>query len=740
MEADVIKINDQYYILASSAVGEEKAVALKSDDSFGVFDRYGDIKSIGESAHGFFYKGTRFLSKCELKINNESPFILSSFLNNENEMQTINLTNSGTSAFGTEGQIDKGSIHIQRQKFLWKDVSYETLKFHNYNMKEIELTWSYALDVDFKDIFEVRGMKRERSGNQYPVSYSNNEMIFTYDGLDDIKRITKVIFTHTPVSLENKKAEFKIILHPNQSVYFDVFIACQMNEQIVEILGTPEARRRMLERMDHLKGYSTEIVTSDSQFNEWLKRSKSDLYTMITELETGFYPYAGIPWYSTPFGRDAIITALETLWITPAVAKGVLKYLAETQAKEFDEASDAEPGKIFHERREGEMANTGEIPFKMYYGTTDATPLFICLSGAYFDRTGDVDFIREIWPNIQLALEWIDKYGDIDGDGFVEYQRKKDSGLANQGWKDSWDAIFHEDGTLAPRPIALCEVQGYVYLAKLKAAQLAMLFGDLDKAENLKQQANTLKEKFADKFWLEDKKTFAIALDGNKRPCRISSSNAGQCLFTGIVKEQHAPKLVRTLLSDKMFSGWGIRTVAQGEALYNPMSYHNGSIWPHDNALIALGLARYGHHAEVNEVLSGIFEVAKNVEAYRLPELFCGFEKVRNEGIVHYPVACSPQAWAVGCSFLMLQACLGLKILARQNQILFYKPTLPEFLNEVTIKNLRVNNSELILQVRRTGTKINIEIISNTGAPVNLKVVYDFPVPAIEEEPADYNL
>jgi glycogen debranching enzyme len=369
----------------------------------------------------------------------------------------------------------------------------------------------------------------------------------------------------------------------------------------------------------------------------------------------------------------------------------------------------------------------------MYYGTVDATPLFVCLAGTYFERTGDIDTVREIWPAIEKALDWIDRYGDRDGDGFIEYSRKQESGLGNQGWKDSWDAIFHEDGSLAPAPIALCEVQGYVYLAKLKASQLATLFGDSWKAEKLKQEAETLKEKFAQAFWCEEKQTFAIALDGNKRQCKVSSSNAGQCLLSGIVKHEHAEKLARTLLSQKMFSGWGIRTVSEGEALYNPMSYHNGSVWPHDNALIALGLARYGFHDEVHEIISGIYEVAKNVESYRLPELFCGFEKARNEGIVNYPVACSPQAWAVGSSFLLLQACLGLKILAREHTIIFYKPTLPDFLNEVIIANCRINDSVLTLQAKKSGTKVLVNILSLTGPEVHLKVVQEFPVPAIPD-------
>jgi glycogen debranching enzyme len=733
MKDHVIKINDQYYILASSAVAEQKAVALKSDESFAVIDKYGDIKTIVDSSGGLYFKGTRYLSRLVFKVNNEQPFMLSSFLNEENEMQTVNLTNAGTSAFGTEGDADKGTIHIQRRKFLWKDVCYETIMFCNYGSNTVNLNASISFDADFKDIFEVRGMERERQGHIEPFRYENNEAIMIYHGLDNIKRTTRIKFTHQPVFMGDKHADFTISLPPRQLIYFDMAIIFQVNDHLVEILETPDSVSRMMNRMDSLKGYATNIISSNTEFNEWIKRSRSDLYTMITELPTGFYPYAGIPWYSTPFGRDGIITALETLWIAPAVAKGVLKYLATTQSQISDDAADAEPGKIFHEKREGEMSNTGEIPFSMYYGTIDATPLFICLAGLYFDRTGDIETIREIWPNIEMALEWMDKYGDRDGDGFLEYDRKQASGLGNQGWKDSWDAIFHEDGSLAPRPLALCEVQGYAYMAKIKASQLATLFGDLEKSERLKEQAETLKENFAEAFWSEEKQTFALALDGNKKKCNVVNSNAGQCLFTGIVKQEHAQKLAKTLLSKKMFTGWGVRTIADGEALFNPMSYHNGSIWPHDNALIAIGLAKYGFHEEVNEIFTGIFDVSKRVESYRLPELFCGFERVRNEGIVNYPVACSPQAWAVGCPFLMLQAALGLVIKARENTVYFYKPTLPEFLDEITLVNLRVNDSEMTLQVRKSGTKINVTALSLKGPEVKIEVLHEFPAP---EKPA----
>jgi glycogen debranching enzyme len=446
---------------------------------------------------------------------------------------------------------------------------------------------------------------------------------------------------------------------------------------------------------------------------------------MVSETKHGLYPYAGVPWYSTPFGRDGIITAWECLWMDPNLTKGVLNFLAQSQAKDFNDFQDAEPGKIFHEMRGGEMAELGEVPFKLYYGTIDATPLFISLAGAYFERTGDIQTIINIWPNILLALDWCDKYGDLDGDGFVEYAKKSEKGLVNQGWKDSHDSIFYEDGKLAQGPIALCEVQGYVYDAKMKAADLAKELGFPDKAALYSKQAEELKEKFAAAFWIEEKQTFALALDGQKKPCKVSSSNAGHCLFSGIVKTEHAEKLAKTLMNDKMFSGWGIRTIGTDELRYNPMSYHNGSIWPHDNAMIAFGLAKYGFIEEVNKVIAAMFDVTMFVDAQRLPELFCGFEKRRSEGPTAYPVACSPQAWAVGSIYMLLQACLGIKIDAKANTIYFYKPDLPDFLKEITIANLKVNNSNVVLQVRKNIGEVTVHLLHRDG-DVKIEVVEDY--------------
>ncbi|MBA3913435.1 MAG: amylo-alpha-1,6-glucosidase [Acidobacteriales bacterium] len=683
---------------------------------FGVFDRYGDIEPSGLGEQGIFYQGTRYLSEWVLHLWNSRPLLLSSTVKDDNFLLTADLANVDV-YHGGEVAIPRDTIHVLRSKFLRQGVCYEEFRLVNYGLSAVTIPVRIAFGADYADIFEVRGTQRERRGERLPDEVGEDSVTLVYQGLDDVLRRTRIRCQPTPEVISTSELCMDVHLEAKRDTVLQLSVVCNPHDNAHAISYATAAAAAQSE----LKSSSSEtarVRSSNDRFNRWAKRSQADIEMMaLGNPETG-YPYAGVPWFSTVFGRDGIITALQTLWMKPAIAGGVLQYLADTQAHETDPQIEAEPGKILHEMRRGEMAALGEVPFGRYYGTVDATPLFVMLAEAYYQRTGDRSFIQEMWPHIDLALTWCDKYGDLDGDGFVEYARQGRKGLIQQGWKDSNDSVFHADGALAKAPIALCEVQGYVYAAKTAAARLCTVLGNHDRAIALEAEAYQLQGRFEDAFWCADISSYALALDGDKRPCRVRASNAGHCLYTGIAGLEHARLTSQTLLGDDFFTGWGVRTIGSGEARYNPISYHNGSVWPHDNGLVASGLARYGFKELAGQIMMGLMDVSSAVELHRLPELFCGIDRRHGDGPTLYPVACSPQAWAAGAVFMLVQACTGLAVEGAEGRIVFRNPYLPQGMPQLTFKGLTVGDCSVDVVLSRHGSTTSVEVTECRGGQV----------------------
>jgi glycogen debranching enzyme len=713
---EIIRVDEQFYILATSSLADRRTQALKHGDTFAVFDRYGDIKPIGPGAQGVYHEETRFVSGLVLKLNGEHPMLLSSTLKEDNMLLAVNLTNSDMLADG-KVVLQRGTLHLSREKFLWNATCYERIAITNYSLSPVSVSMSLEVHADFADMFEVRGIQRERRAQSLEPSVEDGELVLAYEGLDGVIRRSRIRCLPRPARLYADELQFDLDLEPKGHDALLLSVACESKPAASPPapLSFDTAFGQAESALNAARRKVCHVHTSNEQLNDWINRAFADLHMLVTDMPEGPYPYAGVPWFSTIFGRDGIITALEMLWLEPDLARGVLCYLASTQARETNPQADAEPGKILHETRKGEMAALKETPFERYYGSVDATPLFIMLAGAYFERTGDRALLESIWPSIDLALRWIDNHGDVDGDGFVEYTRRSAAGLEQQGWKDSRDSVFHASGLLAEPPIALCEVQGYVYAAREQAAQLAEALGRNEQATALRAQAASLRENFERAFWCNEISAYALALDGRKRPCQVRTTNAGHCLFTGIASPAHARRTAEALLQDDMFTGWGIRTVSSRALRYNPMSYHNGSVWPHDNALIGSGMARYGLEDAVVRVFSGLFDAAIFMELHRLPELFCGFARRSGEGPTLYPVACSPQAWSTASVFMLLGACLRLSITASPPQIRFTRAFLPESVPELQIRNLRVGNSSVDLSIFRSRENVAVNILRREG-------------------------
>jgi glycogen debranching enzyme len=698
------------------AEAREELLALKSGAVFVCARRDGDIRPARASGEGLYAQDTRHLSELGLTVGGLRPVLLSSAMESGHHA-VINATNPGLRADG-DVMVPQETLNVRRTVLIADRLFYR-VRVRSFRPEPVSTTVEVSLAADFADVFEVRGMQRRTSGRLLPPTHEGDRLRFSYVAADGQRRETLVELEPLParVRVDERRVH----------VAWDVELGTgEAFSLLITVLPARDGRRRatptperMAARLDaaHARwaGACAAITTDNELFDRLIDASVRDLHALMMPVGGDQLPAAGIPWYVAPFGRDSLLSACESLMLNPEVARGTLLVLAELQAHTDEGWRDAEPGKILHELRTGELARTGHIPHTPYYGTVDATPLFLMVAGGYYRWTLDLDTMVRLRPALDAALTWIDKWGDRDGDGFVEYERRAPAGLVNHGWKDSHDSVVHADGSLAQGPIALVEVQGYVYEAKLRIADVYEALGDGARATQLRAEASALREAFNETFWDPDEGFFALALDGRKARVRSVTSNPAHCLYCGIVDDDKAALVAERLMAPDMFSGWGIRTLSGSSPAYNPMSYHNGSVWPHDNAIAAAGLKRYGFDAATNRIAAGLFEVASGARDFRLPELFCGFSRDGSRAIVAYPVACIPQAWATTAPFMLLQAMLGISSHAPQNRLTVDRPRLPDWLGAVEIRGIRVGGSKVSLAFRQTGPSTGFSLLEQRG-------------------------
>lgn len=684
---------------------------LKDNELFLLTDQKGDIPLNHKYGLGLYKKDTRFLSEMSLTINGEKPILLKSEAGETYESMML-LTNPHMEKDG-EVELWRESVEIKRHRFISSDVLYDRITLRNYNPKPLTFTVELSVDVDFSDMFIVRGFQNGTTGKKSGVSNRANDLLFSYMGADDIKRETRIAWEENEkATVHDQTIQIPVELEHDEVKELTFSITPSLSEEKVEVLEWTEAYERLKGNYKTWNENVTKISTDYKPLQDLVDRGIQDLHALSTNVGYGPFFVAGLPWFGVPFGRDSLIAALQMLPFQPEIVRGTLRTMAHYQGTKKDSWRDEEPGKIMHEVRYGELANTNQVPFTPYYGSIDSTPLFLILLTEYVHWYKDFELFEELNSNIEAALEWIDRYGDRDGDGFVEYHRESTKGIANQGWKDSDDSVVHRNGDFAKSPIALAEVQGYVYQAKSGLAQIYDTNGEEEKAEVLRGQAAALKRNFEDAFWMEDKEFYAIALDEKKKQVGTLTSNPGHVLFSGMLNEGRARKVMDALVSPAMFSGYGIRTMGRGEAAYNPISYHDGSIWPHDNSMILLGMGLLKGSEQANKVISGLIEASHSFEYERLPELFCGYS--REEGKpVPYPVACSPQAWAAGTPLTFIRTMLGLYPNICSEDLFIAPQLLPE-MSELNLENLSLGEGYLSLRVTQNSKGHHVEIYKNT--------------------------
>ncbi|HEX3571607.1 MAG TPA: glycogen debranching N-terminal domain-containing protein [Acidobacteriaceae bacterium] len=694
----------------------------------------GDVLPPGAPNVGLFHADTRFLSQLELRVNGHQAGVLSSTTIGS-DISRIDLTARGEAASGENLDLPVTGIYIRREQLLENDRFYETLDIQSFNNEEVKLTLELLFDADFMDIFQVRGLLRGTSGQYFVPQVKQDAVRFYYEGLDERSRTTDICFSPAPHRLESKRAVWSLTLPPRGRQTILTTVAMTVGMPGEENSGRAACHGRTFENawpkaicdQDAWTANCTRFRSDNEIFDVMLQTSTEDFYSLRMHGNNEAAIAAGVPWFAALFGRDSLLSSFETLILDPDLARGTLRVLAAYQGKQSNDERDEDPGKILHERRSGEMTNTNEVAFGRSYGSVDSTPLFLFLARAYVQWTGDTALLVELHGALKGATEWILNYGDLDGDGLIEYQRRNPKGLFNQGWKDSGDAIRHKDGSIAEPPIALVEVQGYAVRALADAAEMLASLGDHELAAAAKEKSEQLRRLIDERFWDEDRVFYGLALDREKNLCRVDSSNPGHLLFAQAIDAKRARQVSDRVLEAGLFSGWGIRTLSSEEQSYNPMSYHCGSVWPHDNALIGYGMALYGLHREACNVFHSLYDAALQFRDYRLPELFCGFTRQQKGEPVHYPVSCSPQAWAAGAPFLLLTGLLGITPNAAAGELAIIDPHLPPFLRKLRIENLRVGASRITLDFQRQGDRTHCNVVDVQGEQLKISILFRPP-------------
>ena len=693
-----------------------KVLAVKEGETFLYSDTEGNLDDRKDYGLGLYHRDTRFLSHFMMRLSGREPVLLSSS-SERAYMAHVDLTNPDLYE-GDELTVPQQTLNIRRIRAI-NGRLFERIRVKNYNPFAVSVDVDLSFAADYADIFEVRGMPRDATGQYEPPVAEGRTAEFAYLGRDGVRRVTHIEFSADPVALQVVgdviRATFRLRLGAYQTRLVAVTVEPRVGDEPVPANEFDAAVHDLRRSYEEWERDAMKVVTDNEVFNTLLERGLRDLRALYTQWDDEAVLAAGIPWYVAVFGRDSLVASHQLLTVNATVARRTLEFLAERQGRVDDPWRDEQPGKILHEIRRGELAGANLVPHTPYYGSVDATPLFLMVYAQHFRWTGDLEFAKRLLPNAEAALQWIDRYGDLDGDGLVEYQTRSTAGIRNQGWKDSFDSVVHADGSLAEAPIALIEVQCYVYLAKNRMADVFDALGDHARASLLRREAEGMRDLVNERFWMEDEGFYAGALDADKRQVRTVVSNPGHALYCDVARGERAELTARRLLAPDMFSGWGIRTMSKSAAAYNPMSYHDGSVWPHDNAFIAAGLKRQGFVKETNRVATALFDAAIQADYMRLPELFCGFTRRSPNRPVSYPVACSPQAWAAGAPFLVLQAMLGISARAHENLLTVNKPHLPPWLNTVELRGLRVGDSRLSLVFRREGDITGFSLLSRDG-------------------------